>query len=94
MIADFNVCMGQPEVYDFLKENKHKWFTAKDIMEKTEFSSGSVSVALRGLRKSDQVDYKIIKVDSGTGAKRGNYAYRFKREIQTSLLIYLLENEQ
>ena len=85
--------MGQPEVYDFLKENKCKWFTAKEIMEFTTFSSGSVSVALRGLRKSDQVDHKIIKVDCGSGAKRGNYAYRFKSEIQTSLLIYFLEHE-
>ena len=52
--------MGQSEVYDFLKDHREEWFTARQISEKTGLSFGSVSVALKGLRKTDSVEYKKI----------------------------------
>ncbi|MGM5488385.1 MAG: MarR family transcriptional regulator [Nanobdellota archaeon] len=81
--------MGQPEVYDFLYSNSAGWFTVKEIAEQTDMSTQSVSVALKKLRKSDQVEYCVIKTEGYKGAKRGTYAYRYKREFQLSLLGFL-----
>ena len=80
--------MGQPEVYDFLKANRTTWYTAKDISEMTGLSAGSVSVAMKSLRKSDLVEFKQIRTEGYLGAKRGTYAYKYKDELQTKLLLY------
>jgi DNA-binding transcriptional regulator GbsR (MarR family) len=84
--------MGQAEVFDFLKTNKESWFTAKQITDETGFSAGSVSVALKGLRKSDMVEFKIIKTVGYKGAKRGTYCYRYKGETQTKLMGYFAKS--
>ncbi|MFO7711257.1 MAG: winged helix-turn-helix domain-containing protein [Candidatus Woesearchaeota archaeon] len=81
--------MGQPEVYDFLYNNSSGWFTVKEIAEETDMSTQSVSVALKKLRKSDQVEYRIIKTEGYKGAKRGTYAYRFKKEFQLTLFAFI-----
>ena len=78
--------MGQSEVYDFLKDHREEWFTARQISEKTGLSFGSVSVALKGLRKTDSVEYKKIITEGYKGSKRETFAYRFKKEEQSSIV--------
>ncbi|MBN2368578.1 HTH domain-containing protein [Candidatus Woesearchaeota archaeon] len=53
--------MGQQEVFSFLKTNKGKWYTSKDIAEKLRVSIGSVTNNLKKLRKTekDTLDFKL-----------------------------------
>lgn len=52
--------LGQQEVYDFLKTNKGKWFTSKEISQKLKISIGSVQTSLKKLRKSQAIGYRMI----------------------------------
>ena len=61
--------MGQQEVYDFLKMNKNKWFTSRDISEALGVSIGSVTMSLKKLRKTNIIKYK------NTG-KRNTFRYK------------------
>lgn len=61
--------MGQQEVYDFLKKNKSKWFTSKDISEALGVSIGSVTMSLKKLRKTNIIKY------TNTG-KRNTFKYK------------------
>lgn len=63
--------MGQQEVYNFLKENKSRWFTSKEISKETGVSIGSVTMSLKKLRKSQLIKYK------NTG-KRNEFHYMYK----------------
>jgi len=53
--------MGQTEVYDFLKKNRGKWFTAADINKKLKLSKGSVTTALFKLKKWDLIRHRKLK---------------------------------
>lgn len=64
--------MGQQEVYDFMKKNKGKWFTSRQISEKLDISMGSVTMSLKKLRKSNMIQYRIT-------SKKNMYEYKFKR---------------
>jgi len=64
--------MGQQEVYDFLKKNKNKWWTSKQISEKIDASIGSVTTTLTKLRKRKDGNYKMSK------EKTNMYLYQFK----------------
>ena len=61
--------MGQQEVYDFLSNNKGKWFTSREISEQLGVSIGSVTMSLKKLRKTNLIKYK------NTG-KRNTYMYK------------------
>ncbi|MBI4453685.1 hypothetical protein HY636_03500 [Candidatus Woesearchaeota archaeon] len=63
--------MGQQEVYNFLKANKGKWFTSKQISINIKVSIGSVTMSLKKLRKSQLVKYR------NTG-KRNEFQYMYK----------------
>jgi Mn-dependent DtxR family transcriptional regulator len=64
--------MGQQEVYEFLKKNKRKWFTSKEIAKGLNVSLGSVTNNLKKLRSSKEILYK-------ESSKRKNmYWYKFK----------------
>ena len=63
--------MGQQEVYDFLKKNKTRWFTSKQIMEKLNISLGSITMSLKNLRQSGLLHHRSTGV-------RNLYEYRFK----------------
>ncbi|MBT4540247.1 MAG: helix-turn-helix domain-containing protein [Candidatus Woesearchaeota archaeon] len=63
--------MGQQEVYNFLKANKGKWFTSKQISQNINVSIGSVTMSLKKLRKSQLVKYR------NTG-KRNEFQYMYK----------------
>ncbi|MBC8494550.1 ArsR family transcriptional regulator [archaeon] len=61
--------MGQQEVFDFLRKNKGKWYTSREISAKLGVSIGSVTMSLKKLRKTNLIKYK------NTG-KRNTYEYR------------------
>lgn len=63
--------MGQQDVYDLLKKNKKKWFTAREISDKLGVSIGSVTMSLKKLRESNTIKYQITK--------RNLYKYMFKK---------------
>jgi len=70
--------MGQQEVFTFLKENRNKWFTAREISKKLKASFTSITPSLKKLRESEQLNYKIIKVTSYTLGRRKVFIYKFK----------------
>ena len=67
--------MGQQEVYTFLKRNKSKWFTSKDIADKLAASLGSVTTCLKKLRDSSAVSFKY---PNKQGQGKNSYIYRFR----------------
>ncbi|MBD3310220.1 HTH domain-containing protein [Candidatus Woesearchaeota archaeon] len=64
--------MGQQEVYDFLKKNKRKWFTSREISAELKISVGSVTNSLKKLRQTKTILFKP------TG-NRNEFKYKFKR---------------
>jgi len=63
--------MGQQEVYDFLKKNKRKWFTSREISAALKLSIGSVTMSLKKLRNSKSLKYRMSKV------RKNTYQYQF-----------------
>jgi Mn-dependent DtxR family transcriptional regulator len=63
--------MGQQEVYDFLKGNRERWFTSKEIAKKLDVSLGSVTMSLKKLRQSGILHHRFM-------GERNSYQYRFK----------------
>ena len=61
--------MGQQDIYDFLKKNKNKWFTSKQIAEHMDYGKGSVTMNLYKLRKTNMVEARLLE-------KRG-YEYKY-----------------
>lgn len=53
--------MSQQEIYNFLKEHKDQWFTAREINTYLKLSQGSISNNLKKLRQRNAVDYKRIE---------------------------------
>ena len=64
--------MGQQEIYDFLKKNKRKWFTSRDISDKLKVSIGSVTNCLKKLRQSRSIQFRTSK-------RKNQFEYKFKR---------------
>ncbi|MBW2996018.1 hypothetical protein KY332_01825 [Candidatus Woesearchaeota archaeon] len=64
--------MGQQDIYDFLKDNKRKWFTSKHISKELLVSIGSVTNCLRKLRLSRSVNFR-------NSDHRNQFEYKFKR---------------
>lgn len=67
--------MGQFEVYEFLKKNKKKWYTANDIIRLMKLSRGSVTTALFKLKKWSMVEFRkkdsrVSEYRYSTGAKK------------------------
>jgi len=65
--------MGQQEVYDFLKKNKRKWFTSKDISNALGISIGSITACLKKLRRTETIAFE-------TTGNRNEFRYKFKEE--------------
>lgn len=68
--------MGQQEVSVFLRKHRNKWFTSRQIAEKTNASFGSVVVNLKRLRQSRQIHHKKIRLNSLPFRKV--FVYKFK----------------
>ena len=67
--------MGQQEVYTFLKKNRNKWFTSKEIAHKLKASLGSITTCLKKLRDSSAVSFKF---PNKQGQGRNSYVYKFR----------------
>jgi len=70
--------MGQQEVFTFLKKNKNKGFTSRQIADKLKVSYGSVSVSVMKLRWSGQIKFKKNKLHPKTHGRVGIFIYRHK----------------
>ena len=70
--------MGQQEVFTFLKKNRNKWFTSRQIADKLKASYGSVSVSLMILRQSEQIRFKKSELRTKTPGRVGKFVYRHK----------------
>lgn len=64
--------MGQQEVYSFLKRNKNKWFSSKEISKGLGVSLGSVMTSLKRLRESRAIDFR-------EGKWKNQFEYKFKK---------------
>jgi hypothetical protein len=71
--------MGQYEVYNFLKKNKTKWFTAREISKALSASFGSIGTNLKKMRDRGELLSKKIKTKVSSSGKKEVYAYKFKR---------------
>jgi transcription initiation factor IIE alpha subunit len=63
--------MGQQEVYDFLRKNKRRWFTSKEISKSLNISIGSITACLKKLRRTETIDFE-------TTGNRNEFKYRYK----------------
>ncbi|MCH8004293.1 MAG: hypothetical protein IH934_06725 [Nanoarchaeota archaeon] len=70
--------MGQQEVFTFLKKNRNKWFTSRQIADKLRASYGSVSVSIMKLRQSGQITFKKSKLRAETHGRVEVFVYRHK----------------
>lgn len=71
--------MGQWETYDFLKENKGKWFTAREIADQLGVSFGSVIGSLKRLRRAGLIEFKKVEGEyQDSSSLKKIYAYRLK----------------
>ena len=70
--------MGQFEVYEFLKENKRKWFTARDISKALKASFGSIGTNLKKMRDRNELMFKKVKTKVSSSGKKEVYAYKYK----------------
>jgi len=64
--------MGQQEIYDFLRKQRAKWYTSKEISHGLSVSIGSVTNCLKKLRNSKIIHFK----ETGHG---NQFEYKFKR---------------
>ena len=71
--------MGQQDVYDFLKRNKKKWMSARDIAVGLKASLGSVTNNLKKLRESKQIYFRMNDRTIKPAGKKKIYEYKFKR---------------
>jgi len=69
--------MGQQEVLCFLKKNKSRWVSVKELINSLEENAASVAKALVALRKSKFLDYKYI--DNDRGAVKTKIMYKYKK---------------
>jgi len=55
--------MGQQEIYDFLKKNKNKWYSAKEIYEEINIknSLNSIMKAMGKLECDENIQKKFEK---------------------------------
>ncbi len=70
--------MGQQEVFTFLKKNRNKWFSSRQIADKLKASYGSVSVSMMKLRQSGQIKFKKNILSGKTHGRVGKFVYRHK----------------
>ena len=61
--------MGQQDIYQFLRKNKGKWFTSREIREALQVGPSSISTCLKSLRSYKGVFFKE------SPEKRGTFIY-------------------
>ena len=65
--------MGQSDVLNFFEKHPDRWFTSFEIKDNIGISHGSVTTALRKLRKYDLIEYEEKRVPALS------YIYRAKK---------------
>jgi len=65
--------MGQQEIYDFLKKNKRRWFSTRDLSDKLDTSIGSITNCIRKMREGKFI---VFKKDS---ERKLGFLYKFRR---------------
>jgi len=70
--------MGQQEVFTFLKKNRNKWFTSRQVADKLKASYGSVCVSIMKLRLSGQVKFKKNKLHNKKQGRMEVFVYKHK----------------
>ena len=87
--------MGQQEVFTFLKNNRNKWFTSRQIADKLKASYGSVSVSIMKLRRSGQINFKKSKLRTQTHGRVGEFVYMYKwiEKMFDDRLLKILDEE-
>ena len=68
--------MGQQDLYEFLKAHKDKWYTTKEIAEKSNCSLGNITRSAQKLRYREEIYYKK---DPLQNHGRGCLVYKYKR---------------
>ncbi len=54
--------MGQQEILEYLKKNRTKWFSTKELSEKLHISIGSITFSAKKLRKTRFVYFKKVDI--------------------------------
>ena len=55
--------MGQQEVFDFLSQNKNKWFSVNELQEKLKTTNArSIREAINRMYKFDEIKIKEFKI--------------------------------
>ena len=70
--------MSQEEVFNFLKKNRNRWFTVRQVAERLKVSYGSICSNLARLRLSEQVKFKNNKTSSKSPGRVGKFVYMHK----------------
>lgn len=74
--------MGQYDVFEYLKKNKGKWLSQKDVYKAfSNVSSGSVYISLKKLVKSNVVEMKLTRIDK-PNTKRKDYFIKEFRYVE------------
>ena len=68
--------MSQQSVYNFLKENKDKWFTNQDIAKILGINQGCVATSTKKMRVRKEIRSKH---DKKRIFGREGYVYRYKK---------------
>lgn len=63
--------MSQQDVYDFLKKNRMRWVTSREIAEKTGMSMGRVGRALSAMSKAKEIQRKEVLIESRRKSIKG-----------------------
>ena len=69
--------MGQQDVYEFLKKNKRKWFSGRDIANGLKASIGSTVTSLKRLRESGQIYFRTIDRKIAPTGRKKIYVYKY-----------------
>lgn len=64
--------MGQREIIEYLKNNKNRWITTKEICESINKPDSNVHTCLQKLRKWKLVNWKLVN------GKLNKFAYSYK----------------
>ncbi len=69
--------MGQSDILEFLKKNKDKWFTSKEISELMGCGHSSIYQLLKKLRRSGLILFRQVEFNYSTREKE-HYVYKYK----------------
>lgn len=85
--------MSQDEIIDFLKDNKDKWFSIKEIAEAIKIGEPSVSRGIVKLRQGGYIESKYVKTPNSI--LKNYYKYKEYHTLYMKMLEkYYMEVKQ